>query len=72
MQWLAYSTPRRRGKHLFHIFECDGGVWNPRMLIKQDIDYFSFYMISDAGICESEVLKGEEWMVQLGVARNLR
>jgi len=42
------------------------------MLIKQDIDYFSFYMILDAGICESEVLKGEEWMVWLGITRNLR
>jgi len=42
------------------------------MLIKQDINYFSFYMISDAGICESEVLKGEEWMVWLGITRNLR
>jgi len=56
--------------HLFGIFESDGGICDPRMLLKEDVDCLGFYMIADAVVGEYEVLKRGEWMIWRSV-RNL-
>jgi len=56
--------------HLFCIFEGDGGICDPRMLLKEGVDRLGFYMIADAGVGKYEVLKRGEWMIWCGV-RNL-
>ena len=57
--------------HLFRVFESDRGVRDPRMLFKENIYCFRFKMIADAVVGKQEVIKGDEWVVQLFAVRNL-